>query len=241
MFITRGRYKNKPTLNPEIILQIMSSNTCFLTVICLIFFQQIYAQRNFDHYNFLGIQGGITLFDIQTKDLITTTQSGFTAGFTTRGAFRNNFDLVYGISFQSTSVGVEGKNSSGRDTQNINYTLQGASINFLGSYNIIVKHLSIEFGPVVNINGKLKLDDDKFKDFVLTGYETLSAKDIQDISKFNVHLAGGLTAGFEHFRVFGQYQYGLTNMLGKLNDQDLENKNFKGNSFTMIVGAVIYF
>lgn len=111
----------------------------------------------------------------------------------------------------------------------------------MGSYNIIVKHLSLEFGPVFNINGKLRLDNDKFKDYVLTGYETLSAEDIQDISKFNVHLAGGITAGLEHFRVFGQYQYGLTNMLGKLNSKDLEKKNFKGNSSTIIVGAVIYF
>lgn len=219
----------------------MSFKTCFLTAILFIFFQKNYAQRNYNDYNFLGIQGGVTLFDIQTNDLVTKQHSGFTAGFTTRGAFRNNFDLVYGISFQSASVDVEGSSSAGTDTQNISYTVQGAQINFLGSYNIIVKHLSLELGPVFNINGKLKLDNDKFKDYVLTGYETLSAEDIQDISKFNVHLAGGITAGLEHFRVHAQYQYGVTNMLGKLNDKDLENNNFKGNSSTIIVGAVIYF
>ncbi|WP_051285381.1 outer membrane beta-barrel protein [Aequorivita capsosiphonis] len=219
----------------------MSLKTSFIAVFFCIFFQQIYSQRNYEDYNFLGVQGGITFFDIKTDDLVTEQHSGFMAGFTTRGAFRNNFDLIYGISFQSASIGVEGSSFSGADTQNIAYTIQGAQINFLGSYNIIVKHLSLEFGPVLNINGKLKLDNEKFKDYVLTGYETLATEDIQDISKFNVHLAGGLTAGLEHFRIYGQYQYGVTNMLGKLNDKDLEKKDFKGNSSTILVGAVIYF
>lgn len=219
----------------------MNFRTIFLTAICFIIWHQIYAQRNYNDYNFLGIQGGITIFDIKTDDLVTVQKTGFIAGFTTRGAFRNNFDLVYGISFQSAAIGVLGSIFSGTDSQNIGYTIQGAQINFLGSYNIIVKHLSLEFGPVFNINGKLKLDNEKFKDYVLRGHETLLAEDIQGISKFNVHLAGGLTAGLEHFRVYGQYQYGVTNMLGKLNDKDLENKNFKGNSSTILVGAVIYF
>src|SRR5690606_40074621 len=73
--------------------------------------------------------------------------------------------------------------------------IQGAQINFLGSYNIIKKHLSIEFGPVFDINGKMKLDQDEYEDYILTGYNTLTAKNIQEISRFNVRLAGGITAG----------------------------------------------
>ncbi|MCB0453119.1 MAG: hypothetical protein KDC94_09610 [Aequorivita sp.] len=206
---------------------------------CLFFFQQTFAQRNYEGYNFLGIQGGISFFDIQTDDLVTKQEMGFTAGFTTRGAFRNDFDLVYGLSFQNSSVGVEG--SLGGDTQNISYTIQGAQINFLGSYNIVMKHLSIEFGPVFSINGKMKLDRDEYEDYILTGYQELTAKDIQDISRFNVRLAAGLTTGLEHFRISAQYQYGLTNILGGLNGNDLENDDFKGNSSTIIVSGVIYF
>ncbi len=51
-------------------------------------FQQTFAQRNYEGYNFLGIQGGISFFDIQTDDLVTKQEMGFTAGFTTRGAFK---------------------------------------------------------------------------------------------------------------------------------------------------------
>ena len=217
----------------------MSLKRLFFVAISLFFFQQAFAQRNYEGYNFLGIQGGITLFDIQTDDLVTKQQEGFTAGFTTRGAFRNDFDLIYGISFQSASVGVEGNLSGNK--QNIGYTIQGAQLNFLGSYNIIKKHLSIEFGPVFDINGKMKLNKEEYENYILTGYETLTARDIQNISRFNVRLAGGLTAGLEHFRVSAQYQYGVTNMLGRLNDKNLENKDFKGHSSTIILMGVIYF
>lgn len=208
---------------------------------CLFFFQQTFAQRNYGGYNFLGIQGGISFFDIQTADFVTKQKEGFIAGFTTRGGFRNDFDLIYGISFQSSSVGIEGSSLLGTDTQNIGYTIQGAQINFMGSYNIIMKHLSVELGPVFNISGKMNLDRDEYEDYVLTGYNTLTAKDIQDISRFNVLVAAGLTTGLEHFRISAQYQYGLTNMLGALNGNDLEKDDFKGNSSTIIVSGVIYF
>lgn len=226
---------------PEFISPIMILKKIISATLFILLFQQTFAQRNHDGYNFLGIQGGITFFDIQTDDLVTQQQEGFTAGFTTRGAFRNNFDLIYGLSFQSVSVGVEGRSILGTNTKNIGYTIQGVQLNFLGSYNIIVKHLSLEFGPIFDINGKMKLDDDKYENYILTGYNTLRAKDIQDISKFNVRLAGGITAGLEHFRISAQYQYGVTNMLGSLNDKDLENEDFKGNSSTIVLRGVIYF
>ena len=231
--------KNKTYFHALKISPIMNFKRLIFASFCLFFFQQTFAQRNYEGYNFLGIQGGISFFDIQTDDLVTKQEMGFTAGFTTRGAFRNDFDLIYGLSFQNSSVGVEG--SLGGDTQNISYTIQGAQINFLGSYNIVVKHLSIEFGPVFSINGKMKLDRDEYEDYILTGYQELTAKDIQDISRFNVRLAAGLTTGLEHFRISAQYQYGLTNILGGLNGNDLENDNFKGNSSTIIVSGVIYF
>jgi len=233
--------KNKSYFHALKISPAMNFKQLIFVSFCLFFFQQTFAQRNYKGYNFLGIQGGITFFDIQTDDLVTKQKEGFTAGFTTRGAFRNDFDLVYGISFHSSSLGVEGSSLLGTDTQDIGYTIQGAQINFLGSYNIIVKHLSIEFGPVFNINGKMKLDKDEYENYVLTGYNTLTAKDIQEISRFNARLAGGLTAGLEHFRISAQYQYGLTNMLGGLNGKNLENEDFKGHSSTIILAGVIYF
>lgn len=213
------------------------------TFACLLLFitYQTSAQRNYNGYNFLGLTGGVAIFDINTDNLVTKSRSGFTGGFTSRGSYFNDFDLIYGINFQNAKLAVEGKSPMGSNPEDIEYAIQAVQINFLGSYNLVLDHLSLEFGPVFNINGKMKLKDDKFEDYILTGHTTTTAKDIQDISKFDMRVMGGLTAGLQHFRLTAQYQYGVTNMLSKLNDKGLERTNFKGNSSTIIVAAIIYF
>ena len=221
----------------------MSLKNTLIVTLLLLFFQQSVAQRNFDDYNRIGITGGFTLFDITTSDLTTEQGEGFEGGFTTRGAFRGPFDLIFGISFFNSSIGVKGSvgaNGAG-DTQFINYQIQAAQIGFLGSYNIVKHHLSLEFGPIFNVNGKMKLDTDRYQDYILEGYSTLRAQDIQDINPINFRVAGGLTAGFRSFRVSALYQYGLTNILGKLNDKGFEKTSFKGNSSTIIFSGTLYF
>lgn len=216
----------------------------FVTVVFSVSMQS-YAQRNYNDYNRIGITGGLNLFDISTSDLTTDSGSGIYAGFTTRGAFYNNFDLIYGIGFNSTEVGVLGRNltdpTSTFAEQYIDYRVQSAQITLLASCNIIRHHLSIEAGPILNVSGKLKLKSDSFEDHILDGYTTLRAKDIQDITKVNFHLAGGITAGLEQFRVSAQYQYGVTNTLNKLNEAQLENTDFEGHTSLFIFSAIFYF
>lgn len=220
----------------------MSLKFFFFVAFSILIIQQSLSQQNFDEYNKLGITGGMTFFDITTSDLNTKQGQGFMGGFTTRGSFRNNFDLIYGIGFYGTQVEVLGRsNDIPFEAQFINYTLNAVQITFLGSYNIIKHHLSLEFGPVLNVTSKMKLNSDQFEDYILDGYTFLKAQDIQDISPFNFHVAGGLSAGIESFRISAQYQYGLTNMLNKLNDNNLENSDFKGNSSTITVAVVVYF
>lgn len=221
----------------------MSLKSLLIVTLSLVFFHQSYAQRNFDDYNRIGLTGGLTLFDITTSDLVTKQGQGFTAGFTTRGAFRNDFDLIFGLSFFNSGIGVKGgvgPNGVG-DAQFINYQIQGVQIGLLGSYNIVKHHLSVEFGPIFNVNGKMKLDSERVQDYILEGYTTLRAQDIQNINPINFRLAGGLTTGFRSFKVSALYQYGVTNMLGGLNDNGLEKTNFKGNSSTIIFAATVYF
>ena len=217
----------------------MSLKNILFVTFSLLIFQQSFSQRNFDGYNRLGLNGGITLFDISTSDFVTTQESGAMGGFTTRGAFYNNFDLIFGINYLSNNVGIQG--SKGGDTQFIDYSIQSAQINFLGSYNIIKQHLSIEFGPILNINGKMKLKRSGFDDYIIEGYNTLRADEIQDISKINFHLTGGITTGLENFRLSAAYQYGVTNMLNKLNEKELENTDFEGHSSSIVILAVFYF
>ena len=217
----------------------MSLKSIVIVNLLLFVCQQSFSQRNYNDYNRVGITGGVTFFDINTSDLVTEQGTGFAGGFTTRGSFRNNFDLIYGLSFFSSKIGVQG--SSEARTQSIQYSIQAAQLGFLGSYNIVKHHLSLEFGPILNVNSKMELDSKSFEDYILEGYTTLRAQDIEDISRINFRLAGGVTAGIESLRVSAMYQYGVTNILGKLNDNGLENKDFKGNSSTIVVSAVVYF
>lgn len=218
---------------------LMSIKTLLFVTLLFLVFQQSYSQRNYDDYNRIGLTGGVTFFDIITDDFATEQGTGFTGGFTTRGAFRNNFDLIYGISFYGSTIGVQG--SSGTDTQFINYSIQAAQLGFLGSYNIVKHHLSVEFGPILNVNSKMKLDSETYEDYILEGYTTLRAQDIQDIGRVNFRVAGGVTAGIESLRLSAMYQYGVTNMLGRLNGKDFEKKDFKGNTSTIVASAVFYF
>ncbi len=219
----------------------MSHRFTFFVTFSLLIIQQAISQRNYDGYNKIGISGGITFFDIATSDLNTKQANGFMAGFTTRGSFRNNFDLIYGINFYGTQVEIFGRNLEDiLDTQYINFSINSVQINFLTSFNIVKHHLSLEFGPVLNVNSKMKVNNEQFEEYILEGYDFLKAKEIQDISPVNFHLAGGLTVGIENFRVIVQYQYGLTNMLNKLNDKNLENTDFKGNSTTITISIVVY-
>lgn len=219
-------------------------NLAFVTLTTLFIFTGN-AQRNFDDYNKLGLNGGYTLFDIQTTDLITKQAGGLMAGFTTRGSFRNQFDLIYGINFFNNKIDISGRSSNGMngvfDREFMEYTIQAVQINFLGSFNFIKHHLSVEFGPVLNVNGRMKLDNDAYKDYLIDGHTFLKASEIEDISKVNARAMCGITAGLENFRLMAQYQYGLTNMLKNLNDLELEYSEFKGNSSTVILGATIYF
>jgi hypothetical protein len=220
----------------------MSLRTVLFVTLTVLLFQQANAQRNYEEYNRIGLTGGLTLFDINTDNLITEQGSGFQGGFTSRGSFRNSFDLIYGISFSDSKVGIQGSlTPNGGDTRFINYSIQAAQIGLLGSYNIVKHHLSLEFGPILNVNSKMKIDSENFNDYILEGYTALRAQDIQDINRINFRAAGGITAGLEVFRLSAMYQYGISNMLGKLDDQNLENKSFEGHSSTFIFAATFYF
>lgn len=203
---------------------------------------QVQAQRNFKEFNVIGVSGGLTLYDINTDDFITTSRESYMLGFQMRGNVYNNFDMIYGIAFYDTKIGISASSlPAGGNKEVLDYNMQSAQISVLWGYKIIKEHLSVEAGPVLNVNGKLTLKDTPFENYIVDGYTTLRAIDLEDVSKVNFHLAAGLTAGFRNFRIFGQYQYGVTNVLNKLNSQNLENDNFKGNSSLLTVGVTAYF
>ena len=223
----------------------MSLKTSLFVTLTLLFVATGVAQRNFDQNNHIGIFGGVTYFDINTSDFQTEMGTGFNLGFETRGAFYNDFDLIYGVSFQQNKLDIFGRNIAGGGLalRPIEYQVTSAQVKLLGSYNIIHNHLSIEAGPMLNVNGKLKLTNESQENFTLEGYESLTAREIENVSRVHFHVAAGITAGIENVRLSAQYQYGVTNLFSRFNEvEGLERPNgsFTGNTGTIVLMAILY-
>ena len=150
--------------------------------------------------------------------------------------------MSYGIQFTENNLGIAGttSNAGGSDVM-LEYKLSAAQLALLMHAKIVGYNFMIDFGPVIQANGFLDLKDDAQEEYYISGINNLQAKQLRDISKFNVNGAIGATAGFKNFRVRVQYQYGLTNVLKKLNDLEGIDVDFKGNQSQVILGAMVLF
>lgn len=194
------------------------------------------AQYNYRDANRIGISFGVNQFTLNTDNFRTTPDMGWNAGLSVRGNFYNNWDMVYALQFSENNFTVATK-SFFLANEEVNYKLPSAQISLQLSYKLIENHLSIEFGPLVQVNGKFKIDSNKENNNI--SGTTLLAKDIVDISKFNFYPTVGITAGVRHFRVNVSYQYGLNNMLENLNTKNLGG-NFKGNPGIINGDLILY-
>ena len=195
-----------------------------------------FAQYNYRDANRIGITFGVNQFTLNTNNFQTNAGSGWNAGLSVRGNFYNDWDMVYALQFSENNFSVATK-SFFLENEAVNYKLPSAQIALQLSYKLIENHLSVEFGPLVQVNGKFKIDSNKENNNI--SGTTLLAKDIVDISKFNFYPTVGITAGVRHFRVNVSYQYGLNNMLENLNTKNLE-VNFKGNPGIINADLILY-
>jgi hypothetical protein len=194
-----------------------------------------FCQYDYRDSNRIGISFGVNQFDLNTSDFQTKPGTGWNGSLSMRGNYYNNWDMVYAMQFSENNFSVA--TNSGYITEDTNYKLSSAQISLMWSYKIVENHLSIEMGPLVQINGKL--DAEKGKENNIISGTTLLAKDIEDISKFNFYPVIGITAGVRHIRLNISYQYGVNNMLGNLNNQNL-GYSFKGNPGIVNGNLIIY-
>jgi hypothetical protein len=145
--------------------------------------------------------------------------------------------MVYAMQFSENNFTVATKNGFLKNEE-VEYTLPSAQISLMFSYKIIESHLSVELGPVFQINGQFKIEE-QYEENTING-TTLYAKDITDISNFNFYPAVGITAGVTHFRFNVQYQYGLTNMLDSLNNSETGISDLKGNAGIVSGNLIVY-
>ncbi len=195
----------------------------------------VFAQYEYRDSNRIGISFGVNQFTLNTNDFQTKPGTGWNGGLSMRGNYYNNWDMVYSMQFSENNFSVV--TDSGFITEDTNYKLSSAQISLLLSYKIIENHLSFEFGPLVQVNGKLKINSIDESN-IISG-TTLLAKDIVDISTFNFFPVIGITAGVRHVRLNVSYQYGINNMLGNLNNKNF-GVDFKGNPGILNGNLIIY-
>lgn len=195
--------------------------------------------------NGIGIGGGLTQFDIKTDNFETKAGNGWIGGLAaTLDLPHRWYTVSYGMQLSESNLEISALNPTILAAEPVEYKLMMVQAQFLFHLKVAKDYLMIDAGPMLQYNGEMELKDKDQENHLIDGYSLLLAKDISDISKFNVNASIGATAGFNHFKLRVQYIYGLTNMFDKLNDQNLDqnplNKPFKGNQSMLAFIAFIY-
>ena len=166
------------------------------------------------------------------------------AGLTTRASFYRNFLIIYGVNFYEFKTGLTGYETNLlQSPTEIDFNVTGVQLNLFLGTKIFGEYLSIEAGPVLQINSKMTTED-RYKNYFVEDYN-LQAEDLEDISKINLNLAANISAGIRDVKFWVQYQYGVNNIFKGLNTKELENKdsratNLKVNMGFATAGIVVY-
>ncbi len=218
-----------------------------LVAICSLFVTFSFAQRSsYNIKNGFALGGGLTQFDIITDNFETKSNTGWLAHMSATVDIPHKwYNVSYGMQLSENRMSVNGFASAlSSNFEPIDYKILTAQVAFLIHAKLAGPYLTLDFGPVLQYNSDLEFDDDGQEEWFVAEFDSLLAKDFVDITNFNVNGAVGLTAGFENFKIRGQYIYGFTNILGDLNDSEaatFTNKKFKGNQSMLTIALLITF
>jgi hypothetical protein len=227
----------------------MKYNRLFLLVaLMLCFVTKSFSQKgNFRISNGIGIIGGITQFDIDTDNFNTKSSNGFIGGLmATVDIPLRWYNVSFGMQLSENAIEISGRPDL-ISTQEafVEYKMFAAQVAMLLHVKVIPNHFTIDFGPMLQYNGRLEFKDKNQEGYYINNYTNLSAQDITNISQFNFNGALGASLGIKNFKLKAQYVYGLTNILKKLEGQDIDtvggDSRFKGNQTMLVLGAVLSF
>jgi len=227
----------------------MKYNRLFLLVaLSLCFVTKSFSQKgNFRISNGIGIIGGITQFDIDTDNFNTKSSNGFIGGLmATVDIPLRWYNVSFGMQLSENAIEISGRPDL-ISTQEafVEYKMFAAQVAMLLHVKVIPNHFTIDFGPMLQYNGRLEFKDKNQEGYYINNYTNLSAQDITNISQFNFNGALGASLGIKNFKMKAQYVYGLTNILKKLEGQDIDtvggDSRFKGNQTMLVLGAVLSF
>ncbi|WP_411766149.1 hypothetical protein [Winogradskyella sp. A3E31] len=214
-----------------------------LVALTLSFVTVSFAQR-YRIQNTIGVYGGLTTFDIKTDNFTTQSNNGWLGGMAALVDLPHKFyNISYNIQLSENNVDISAAPSGG-NSEFVEYKLFAAQIALNMHVKLIENHLTLDLGPMLQYNGKLEVKDENKENYIIDGFNSLTAADITDITQFNVNGAVGATAGINNVKVRAQYIYGFTNMLNKLNNQDFNlgnSENFKGNQSMLVFSLMVAF
>jgi hypothetical protein len=219
-----------------------------LVAICICFVTKSFSQKgNYRITNGIGIFGGITKLDIITNNFTTKQGDGFMGGLLAIVDIPHRwYNMSFGMQLSESTIGILGRpNISTTTDEFIDYKMFAAQVALLGHIKVIPNHFTIDVGPMLQYNSKLEFKEKGQEDYYINNYNNLTAEDIADISQFNLNGAIGASVGIKNFKLKAQYIYGFTNILKKLENQDLDtvggNARFKGNQTMLVLGAMVSF
>ncbi len=234
-----------------LITQTMKYNRLFLLVVILLcFVTKSFSQKgNYDIVNGIGIFGGLTKTDITTNNFVTSKGDGFIGGLSATVEIPHKwYNMSYGMHLSENSVLISARPtmlSASNPNEFVEFKLFAAQVALMAHIKLAGSYVTLDIGPMLQYNGKLELKDSNKSAYFINNYSNLTAKDIGNISQFNLDGAVGITAGFKFIKFRAQYVYGFTNILKKLNAQNLDtsggNTSFKGNQSMLVFGGMISF
>lgn len=229
-------------------LQMQKKQFILLVAFCIAFVTVSTAQhKRYTIKNGIGIIGGLTQYDITTDNFITKSGSGFLGGMVaTVDIPQKWFTVSYGLQFSQNSIEIEGRSSAiSQQIELLEYDIMAVQLAFMLHVKLLSDNLTLDLGPQLQYNGQLDLKNSNQEGFFINGYDTLLAEDISDISPFNVNGVVGASAGIGNFRLRASYSYGFTNILRKLNDENLattpSSDTFEGNQSMLAFALMITF
>ncbi|SFZ90169.1 hypothetical protein SAMN05428642_101779 [Flaviramulus basaltis] len=219
-----------------------------LVALMLCFVTKSFSQKgNYRIQNGFGITGGITKFNITTNNFTTKEGNGFLGGMSaTVDIPLRWYNVSFGMQLSENNIEILGRPTLvSSEEEFIKYKMFAAQVAMLISVKVIPDYFTIDVGPMLQYNSKLEFKDRTQENYYVNNYTNLSAEGITDISQFNLNGAIGASVGVRNFKLKAQYIYGFTNILKKLENENLDTSGgsgrFKGNQNMLVLGAIVSF
>lgn len=126
-----------------------------LVAICMAFVTIGYAQK-YRIENGIGLQGGITQFDILTENFETKASSGFIGGMSASVDIPHRwYNVSYNIQLSENNIDINASPLGSLIEEFVEYKMFTADISFLFHIKLISNNLTIDAGPMLQYNSEI--------------------------------------------------------------------------------------